>query len=126
MRAKVLERDKGICAICTKDCIAIETEIRDLQRERWHAEPDEKARINAEIREIRQREGAKRDTFWDADHIVPVVEGGGECGLDGYRTLCIPCHKAVTAALRTRLAKPKPKPARARKMYQLTLFNTGG
>lgn len=49
------------------------------------------------------------DHLWEADHIVPVVEGGGECGLDGLRTLCLPCHKAETARLRRRLAGyPEP------------------
>lgn len=42
--------------------------------------------------------------WWDADHIVPVVEGGGECGLENYRTLCKPCHKRETAALARRRA----------------------
>lgn len=42
--------------------------------------------------------------FWEADHIVPVIEGGGECDLANYRTLCIPCHRKVTAELRARLA----------------------
>lgn len=46
-------------------------------------------------------------THWQADHIVPVVEGGGECGLEGFQTLCTACHKRETAALRKRLAKPK-------------------
>lgn len=40
---------------------------------------------------------------WQADHIVPVVEGGGLCGLENLRTLCTGCHKTVTAELRTRL-----------------------
>lgn len=40
--------------------------------------------------------------LWEADHIVPVVEGGGGCGLEGYRTLCVPCHKTHTAALARR------------------------
>ena len=34
--------------------------------------------------------------LWDADHIIPVKEGGGQCGLDNIRTLCISCHKKVT------------------------------
>lgn len=42
---------------------------------------------------------------WQADHTVPVVEGGGECGLDGMRTLCGACHKQETAKLRARLAE---------------------
>lgn len=42
---------------------------------------------------------------WQADHIIPVVEGGGECGLENFRILCAdPCHKKVTKELRTRLA----------------------
>lgn len=41
---------------------------------------------------------------WQADHIVPVVEGGGECGLDNMRTLCAPCHRGVTAELHRRRA----------------------
>lgn len=43
-------------------------------------------------------------SWWEADHIVPVVEGGGQCGLENYRTLCVPCHKRVTAELAARRA----------------------
>lgn len=50
-----------------------------------------------------------RKTQWDMDHIIPVVEGGGACGLDNLRTLCAKCHKKVTADLRKRLAKSKAK-----------------
>jgi 5-methylcytosine-specific restriction endonuclease McrA len=38
------------------------------------------------------------------DHIVPVIEGGGGCGLDNLRTLCRKCHVEETAALRKRMA----------------------
>ncbi len=44
---------------------------------------------------------------WQADHIVPVVEGGGLCGLDGYRTLCDDCHKAETRKLAAKRAHEK-------------------
>jgi 5-methylcytosine-specific restriction protein A len=47
---------------------------------------------------------ASGDGGWQADHTVPVAEGGGECGLEGYRTLCTDCHKKETALLRARLA----------------------
>ena len=39
---------------------------------------------------------------WEADHIVPVAEGGGECGLENYRLLCRACHLRVTLAWRAR------------------------
>jgi 5-methylcytosine-specific restriction endonuclease McrA len=38
-------------------------------------------------------------TYWEADHIIPVSQGGGCCGLENYRTLCIPCHKKMSAKL---------------------------
>lgn len=46
-------------------------------------------------------------SLWQADHIIPVAEGGGECGLENYRTLCTPCHNQVTRELRARLRKKK-------------------
>ena len=56
------------------------------------------------------------NTRWEADHIIPVSEGGGLCGLDGYRTLCKGpgtnnCHGKVTGELRKRLnAQKREKP----------------
>ena len=43
-------------------------------------------------------------TLWEADHIVPVVEGGGACDLSNIRTLCLLCHREATRQLRERLA----------------------
>lgn len=40
---------------------------------------------------------------WDADHIVPVCEGG-RTELSNIRTLCKPCHKAETRKLAARRA----------------------
>ena len=39
----------------------------------------------------------------EADHIRAVREGG-DSNLENIRTLCVPCHRAVTAELRKRLA----------------------
>jgi len=49
---------------------------------------------------------------WEADHILPVAEGGGLCGLEGYRTLCKGpgtnnCHGKVSGELRRRLNERK-------------------
>ena len=46
----------------------------------------------------------RRRTLWDMDHVKPVVEGGGQCGLDNLRTLCISCHLDETKKLRKRMA----------------------
>lgn len=36
------------------------------------------------------------DPDWQADHIVPVSEGGGGSGLKNFQTLCSECHKEKT------------------------------
>lgn len=42
---------------------------------------------------------------WQADHIMPVAEGGGSCGLENLRTLCTACHLIETRKLAGRLAE---------------------
>lgn len=91
LRQKVLDRDKGICAACRIDCLA---EWRSIMRLRGAARHRKLLDWNVK--------GRVRRSLWDADHIVPVVEGGGECDLSNIRTLCLKCHRASTATLRER------------------------
>jgi 5-methylcytosine-specific restriction enzyme A len=103
VRSQLKNRDKGICAICGLDCLAFEKELKALM---WSVGGGPWA-----VRDRKLELGIPqhRDTCWDADHIVPVVEGGGQCGLDGYRTLCWKCHKTVTADLARRRAESRRK-----------------
>jgi len=95
LRAQVFARDRGVCAQCGLDTDALRKDKRKL---------DFAARRQFE------KEWGRRRTLWDADHIVPVAEGGGECDLENMRTLCLKCHRAATAALRERLrANPQRK-----------------
>lgn len=102
LREKVLERDRGICARCGVDCLHAERELRRLRGV---------ARLKA-LLQWGLRAGARK-SLWDADHIVPVVEGGGECDLDNIRTLCLNCHRLATAELRARLGKTRAPRANA-------------
>lgn len=96
LREKVLERDRGICGQCGVDCLAA---WRHLKRARGLS------RLKA-LADWGFRPGAAlRKSLWDADHIVPVVEGGGECDLQNIRTLCLKCHRVATAQLRARRLK---------------------
>jgi 5-methylcytosine-specific restriction enzyme A len=109
-RRKVARRDKGICADCGRDCLALERELRSLRYDR-RMKPE---RFDQRIKEL-QAEGFTVDryyerTLWEADHIVPVIEGGGECDLDNLRTLCTPCHKRVTKEMHARLASARKPP----------------
>lgn len=90
LRQRVLERDGGICAQCGLDCIAA---MRHLKRQRGLAKA--KALAHWKL--------AGRKSLWDADHILPVAEGGGECDLANLRTLCLRYHRQNTAELQARL-----------------------
>jgi 5-methylcytosine-specific restriction protein A len=110
VRVLVFRRDKGVCAVCGLDTVQWG---RDRDRE-WSAlqhRVTELPYLEASAARERFRRDHphyfQRSTYWDADHIVPVVEGGGECDLDNYRTLCIPCHKRVTAELAARRAEQR-------------------
>ena len=94
LRDKVFERDAGVCAACGVDTKKIRGDMRKL---------DYAARRKF-LKDWGLREGSRK-TLWDADHIVPVAEGGGQCDLSNMRTLCLRCHREATAALRLRLKK---------------------
>jgi 5-methylcytosine-specific restriction enzyme A len=93
LRDQVFLRDKGVCGLCGTDTVA---EYARLLRSR--------GKVREELLEVwGMRSVAARKTLWDADHVRAVAEGGGECDLDNLRTLCLCCHREVTADLRRRL-----------------------
>ena len=47
-------------------------------------------------------------TGWDADHVVPVSEGGGNCTMANIRTLCVPC-RSVTMFSRSSQVQTSPE-----------------
>jgi 5-methylcytosine-specific restriction endonuclease McrA len=102
LREQVLLRDRGICTLCGVDTHAA---YLDLKRSR-----------GVHRLKLLERWGLKRisrKTLWDADHILPVAEGGGECDLQNIRTLCLICHRGQTLELRRRLTirrKPSTVP----------------
>ncbi|WP_241654291.1 HNH endonuclease [Granulicella sibirica] len=92
LRDQVFARDRGVCALCQADTIAIYNALRRARG------PNRKAGLCLYgLATIHARR-----SLWDADHILPVAEGGGQCDLDNLRTLCLPCHREVTASLRLR------------------------
>ena len=86
VRREVKKRDKGICQLCGVNVVK-------AHREWTRAKPPAGDRAARRAwRQARPR--------WEADHIVPVADGGGECGLENYRLLCRACHVRVTLAWR--------------------------
>jgi len=123
----VLERDHGVCAICGRDCVSERERLREFrarvrrdrfgERARWlpdhwvgdresaYADECERIGLPVHLRSLCRR-------LWEMDHVVPVVEGGGDCGLENLRTLCWACHRAETAALAARRAQARRQAAR--------------
>ena len=87
-----------MCALCRFDAHGFYKQLAAL--------PTEQARLQLLMAHQHQRllGGCKRSVltdpkegdFWEADHIVPVAEGGGESDLTNYQTLCVPCHAKKT------------------------------
>jgi|SRR5581483_1871664 5-methylcytosine-specific restriction protein A len=96
LREQVFLRDRGICASCGVDTVAAARRIRFTR--------------GANRQALLQHWGLRtrsRKSLWDADHIVPVSEGGGQCDLANMRTLCLRCHRVATAELRERIRRTK-------------------
>lgn len=121
-RREILLRDAGVCNYCALDTVNLEAMFaaaeRSLRR-RWRRSqrnvPTQRRShvpkwmvIGEKIRRGFNPEGA----MWAADHIVPVWEGGGGCGLEGLQTLCVPCHKTKSAVEGRRRASLRRKEKR--------------
>jgi len=102
------QRDKGICQSCGRDTAKLtERIIRGWHHARDIKRPYSLGRFQRLKRWYRVYASGGS---WEADHIVPVIEGGGCCGLDCYRTLCLRCHRAETAKLATKRANTTKLP----------------
>lgn len=92
LRKCVYSRDKGICSICEIDTKKIAKTALELNL-------DERIEYLKTLSISPKRKIWKKKCgggLWDADHIIPVKDGGGQCGLENIRTLCIKCHKEIT------------------------------
>jgi 5-methylcytosine-specific restriction protein A len=96
LREQVFLRDRGICAWCGIDTAAAARRLRFSR--------------GANRRLLLEHWGLRARTcksLWDADHIHPVAEGGGQCDLANIRTLCLRCHRTATTELRRRMRTTK-------------------
>lgn len=98
LREQVFARDRGVCAGCGVDTMG---EARQLRYSRGTR--------RAELLRHWGLRARTRKSLWDADHIVPVAEGGGECDLENIRTLCLRCHREATRRLRERMRRSRDK-----------------
>lgn len=99
LRDQVFARDRGVCALCAADTVRI---FAALKRSRGQAREQG-------LRLFGMSTIGARRSLWDADHVIPVAEGGGQCDLSNLRTLCLLCHREQTARLVKRLRDERTK-----------------
>uniref|UniRef100_A0A3B3SKA1 Zinc finger RANBP2-type containing 3 n=1 Tax=Paramormyrops kingsleyae TaxID=1676925 RepID=A0A3B3SKA1_9TELE len=98
VRTRVLEAEHGVCQHCGLNAHQLFTRVRDappahrkeMLEGTWLAQLPLKL-LNEIIRSPTEGQ------FWQADHIRPVYQGGGQCSLDNLQTLCTVCHRERTA-----------------------------
>ncbi len=111
----VSDRDKGVCVLCGKKCSEIQDRLRRMlarangHDKEGHWVPEKRKLVDSYMRVQRLMRAHRmsqhhRHSPFEIDHIVPVIEGGGCCGIDNLRTVCFGCHKQVTADLAARRA----------------------
>jgi 5-methylcytosine-specific restriction protein A len=109
VRRCLLKRDRGVCAMCKINTVELKKTARSILKN-YGREAYWRFAKSFNM-------PPERKSWFDADHILPVCEGGGECGLENYRLLCSPCHLTVTKQLVKRKAaerkeRKKKKPIR--------------
>jgi len=117
VRAQLAERDHGVCAECGVDAAQMDAALADLKADLLHPllmtiHPMIVTTLKAEgWTSVKCRgRGSYPDAIefsscWEAHHVQSVVDGGGECGLENYRTLCFVCHKKISAEQASRRAQ---------------------
>lgn len=116
LRWKVRQRDKGVCALCGFDTGRLVRVLHRVAERTWRRGASGLAsarRVAAWLNQKGFTVGADWKSvayhsvvLWHADHIIPLAEGGTNA-MANIRTLCVPCHKAETAALARRLAEAR-------------------
>ena len=115
MRVYLFKKEKGICQGCGMDCEMLRKVIEWVVENR-DSESEEEEMILYQLVDlglpikITGDEDNRGFVTWEADHIVPLAEGG-EHHEDNIQTLCITCHKKDTRELAGRLARKRKKEA---------------
>lgn len=99
IRWQIFALERGVCRVCSLDAHTLFKRIKVM-------EPPERLQelLRVGLKSTKSMlERPSEGMFWQADHIRPVAEGGGECDLANLRTLCTPCHARETGRLAGRL-----------------------
>lgn len=103
IRRLIYERDEGICASCNLDTKEM---MREIERMKYVSLEDKieyfikknpnLIQYTSQLKRIILDPKGTEGYLWQADHILPVMKGGGIASFDNLQTLCIFCHLEKT------------------------------
>ncbi|KAK2166038.1 hypothetical protein LSH36_43g04079 [Paralvinella palmiformis] len=120
---QVYQTEHGICQLCDFDAQQLYDKIKNTTNLYKRAKLIQESKYGTLKTAIKQKmaNNPVRGLFWQVDHIKPVIEGGGTCDIDNLRTLCVLCHREVTAQLHRDRAEQRHK-REAAKCGDITAF----
>lgn len=104
LRMAVFDRDRGVCEKCHLDCHALVSRIKCLKPHQRIPIVEQLAPRFTRAQKDKLARDAYEGSAWEADHILAVKDGGGECTIENMRTLCRKCHAENTKAQHKRWA----------------------
>eukprot|EP00850_Spirogloea_muscicola_P004277 SM000018S03642 [mRNA] locus=s18:505658:512598:+ [translate_table: standard] len=114
LRQALFQVERGVCSLCHLDSHSLVVSLKGIKCKILRREAVlQQAPAFASCPHLLEKlvESPEDGRAWHADHILPVSEGGGQCGVENLRTLCVVCHKAITqiqAKKRAKLRKENP------------------
>jgi 5-methylcytosine-specific restriction endonuclease McrA len=91
-REQVFLRDKGVCAVCKLDTEKLREILYAIR-----IQSEEHYQQLTVLYRLKYGFGFNLAAhFFEMDHILPVAQGGGSCGLENLQSLCLPCHRDKT------------------------------
>lgn len=98
---------------CQRDCMQLLRDLKCCDSKQDRLKVLAEAGITHKVEQLANN--PSMGTVWEADHIIPVALGGGQCGLENYQTLCVQCHQEkTTREARERAERRQSEKARAK------------
>jgi len=113
IRQELLVTEKGVCQLCGFGAHEFYTKVT-LEKDLEKRSELIRASIFNDLKSHTKNRMVNKPTagdFWQADHRLAVVEGGGQCDIGNFRTLCTVCHGKETKSLMERVRKRKKQEA---------------
>lgn len=120
LRRQLAKIERGVCTVCKLDCRELCMALQVIRKgpQGWKERREETLRRMAPSffgkgasKKTRERllVTAQEGWAWQADHVIPVHLGGGECSVENMRTLCSVCHAKVTKEQAAARAKERQR-----------------